>query len=191
MKIGALVLAAGGSIRLGQPKQLLLFRGQSLVRRAAEAAIAAGCAPVVVVVGARREEVVNALAGLDVTCLPNDSWADGIGTSIRVGVTALAENCEGLIVLACDQPHVDAAVIEQLITRQKEIRSPMAACTYAGTIGVPALFAQSLFPDLLALRDAEGARRILATRPNEVAGVDFPSGRIDIDTMDDYNALLA
>jgi len=191
VKIGALVLAAGGSTRLGQAKQLLPYQGQSLVRRTALAAIEAGCAPVVVVVGARRAEVEVALAGLDLLLLPNDSWENGIGTSIRTGVAALEGNCEALIILACDQPHVDAAVIDQLITRQKETRRPMAACVYAGTCGIPALFAQSLFPDLLALRDTEGGRKILATRPNEVATVDFPPGNIDIDTMDDYRALLA
>jgi len=189
VKIGALVLAAGGSTRLGQAKQLLPYPGQSLVRRTALAAIEAGCAPVVVVVGARRAEVEVALAGI--LLLPNDSWENGIGTSIRTGVAALEGNCEALIILACDQPHVDAAVIDQLITRQKETRRPMAACVYAGTCGIPALFAQSLFPDLLALRDTEGGRKILATRPNEVATVDFPPGNIDIDTMDDYRALLA
>jgi molybdenum cofactor cytidylyltransferase len=190
VKIGAIVLAAGGSTRLGQPKQLLPYKGQPLVRSIASAALEAGCDPVVVVVGAEKEKVVGALRGLAVKTVPNESWERGMGTSIRAGVAPLQE-CGALIILACDQPHVDAAVLGQLIKLQKETRHPMAACAYAGTRGVPALFAQSLFPDLLALRDAEGARKILMARPEEVALVDFPPGKIDIDTIDDYRALLA
>ena len=190
VKIGAIVLAAGGSARLGQPKQLLRYGGESLVRRATRAPIDAGCRPVAVIVGAAREKIGTAIRDLAVEILPNDSWERGIGTSIRAGVRAL-QDCDALILLACDQPHVSAELIRQLIARQEETQKPMVASAYAGTLGIPALFTRACFDRLVSLGDKRGAKALLLARPNEVAPVDFPAGAIDIDTPDDYQALLA
>ncbi len=164
MKIGAVVLAAGGSSRLGQPKQLLQHRGQSFVRQMAEAALAAGCSPVAVVVGAEQEMIKTALQGLPTQLLPNDSWQRGIGTSVRAGVAAL-QDCDALLFLACDQPHVEAGVIRRLIAQQQETQKPMVASAYAGTLGVPAMFSRTCFKELLSLSDQEGAKALLMTRP--------------------------
>src|SRR5438045_3195305 len=87
--IAAVILAAGASSRLGKPKQLLGFRGHSLLRRAAEAALSAGCQPVVVVLGACLEPSVRELAGLPVQVVENREWQEGIGSSVRTGVEAL------------------------------------------------------------------------------------------------------
>ena len=189
MKIGAVVLAAGSSSRLGQPKQLLQYQGKSLVRHAAEAALGAGCRPVAVVVGAGREEIAGALGDLALQLLPNDLWKHGIGTSIRAGVEAL-QDCDALILLACDQPHVDGALLRELIAAHQETQKPMVASTYADTVGVPALFARLCFEELLSLGDEQGAKSLLTARPDEVVRVDFPQGATDIDTLDDYQDLL-
>lgn len=188
MKIGAVVLAAGSSSRLGQPKQLLQYRGKSLVRHAAEAALGASCRPVAVVVGAGREEIAGALGDLGLRLLPNDSWKRGIGTSIRAGVEAL-QDCDALIILACDQPYVEGALLRQLVVQQQQTQKPMVASAYANTVGVPALFARCCFEELLSLGDEEGAKSLLTVRPDEVAWVDFPQGATDIDTPDDYKLL--
>ncbi len=188
MKIGAVVLAAGGSTRLGQPKQLLTHEGQTLVHRAAAAALEAGCAPVVVVVGAEREKIVAALRDLAVTIVPNDDWPRGMGTSVRAGVARLQES-DALIMLVCDQPKVDAVLLRQLIARQEETGQPMAASGYSGTHGVPALFSRSCYERLLALDDETGAKALLLGRPGEVASVLFEAGAIDIDTPADLEFL--
>lgn len=188
MKIGAAVLAAGSSSRLGQPKQLLAFQGQTLVRRTAGAALGAGCAPVAVVVGSEREKIADSLHDLKVIILPNESWRRGIGTSIHAGVAAL-KDCDALIILVGDQPHVDATLIRQLVARHQETQKPMVASAYAGTLGVPALFGRSCFEQLLLLGDEEGAKVLLSARPNEVAQVDFPEGAVDIDTSEDWARL--
>jgi molybdenum cofactor cytidylyltransferase len=190
VKIGAVVLAAGGSARLGQPKQLLRYRGESLVRHAAQAAIGSGCASVSVVVGSEREKMAAALRDLKVTVVPNELWRDGIGSSVRRGVEAL-KDCDALVVLVCDQPHVDAALIRQLVALHRETQKPMVASAYAGTLGVPALFARACFDGLLSLGKKQGAKALLLSRPNDVALVDFPGGAVDIDTPADYQALLA
>jgi molybdenum cofactor cytidylyltransferase len=188
VKIGAVVLAAGGSSRLGQPKQLLRHRGESLVRHAAQAAIDAGCAPVTVVVGPEQERIAASLHDLDVIILPNESWRRGMGTSIRAGVEAL-KDCDAIAILACDQPQVDATLIRQLAARHQETRKPMVASAYAGTLGVPTLFMRSCFEQLLSLGDERGAKVLLTARPNDVAQVDFPGGAVDIDTPGDWGRL--
>ena len=188
MKIGAVVLAAGRSSRLGQPKQLLIFRGQSLVRRAAEAAINAGCSPIAVVVGEKRKEIAAAVGTLPIVIVPNENWQRGIGSSIRAGVEAL-KSCDALVILACDQPHVEQHVIRSLIRAQAETQKPIAACAYSATLGIPALFVHEHFNRLLSLADEEGAKSIIKAQLNDVASVDFPGGAIDIDTSADYAQL--
>ncbi|CAN5579238.1 nucleotidyltransferase family protein [soil metagenome] len=184
MKIGAVVLAAGGSTRLGQPKQLLAHEGQALVRRTANAAIEAGCDPIVVVVGAEREKVATALRDLTATIVPNDNWPRGVGTSIRAGVARLQES-DAVILLVCDQPKVEADLLRQLVARQQETGQPMIASSYAGTLGVPALFTRACYGRLLALDDETGAKALLLARPAEVASVPFEAGALDIDTPED------
>ncbi len=188
VKIGAVILAAGSSSRLGQPKQLLQHEGRTLVRRTAAAALAAGCDPVAVVVGAEREKVAAALLDLAVLLVPNEDWERGIGTSIRAGVARLRES-DAVLLLVCDQPFVGADVLRRLLAAQEETQKPMAASAYAGTIGVPALFTRVCFARLLSLGNKEGAKPLLTSRPAEVAQVDFPQGAIDIDTPGDFQAL--
>ena len=190
MKIGAVVLAAGGSARLGRPKQLLYYGGQSFVRRAARAALEAGCAPVAVVVGPDRDKIAPELRDLAVIILPNESWRRGMGTSIRAGVEAL-KDCDGLLILGCDQPRVDSTLIRQLVARQEETQKPMVASAYAGTRGVPAVFGRSCFAELLSLGDKQGAKVLLVARPHDVATVDFPGGAMDIDTPGDWERLAS
>lgn len=190
MKIAAIVLAAGGSIRLGEPKQLLDFRGQPLVRRVTEAALAGGCSPVAVVVGRDGEAIAAALEGLAVQLVPNKNWEEGIGSSIRAGTEALPD-CDALVIATCDQPHVDADLIRRLIRTQEEMQRPIVASAYSGTCGVPAFFAQRYREELLSLPNGHGAKTIINRHPADVATVDFPEGAIDIDTPADYRALQA
>jgi molybdenum cofactor cytidylyltransferase len=188
VKIAAVVLAAGSSSRLGRPKQLLQYRGSPLVRRAASAALDAGCDPVAVVIGPEREKIVAALHGLALQIVPNEVWFDGIGTSIRAGLTAVSES-DAVVLLVCDQPKVDASLVRQLIARQAETSCPMVATHYAGTRGVPALFTRACFEQLLSLPDDSGAKALLEARPDEVATVEFPAAAWDIDTPEDLHPL--
>jgi molybdenum cofactor cytidylyltransferase len=190
VKIGAVILAAGNSSRLGRAKQLLQYRGESLVRRTARAALDAGCRPVAIVVGPVRETVAAALHDLEVELVPNESWRRGIGTSIRSGVGALKE-CDALVILVCDQPHVSAQLIRQLSAVHEETRKPIVASAYASTLGVPVLFARDYFDRLLALGDEHGAKFLLVAEPNDVARVAFPRGAVDIDTASDLEKLLS
>lgn len=191
--VGAIVLAAGNSSRLGRPKQLLLHEGEALVCRSARAAIAGGCAPVVIVVGAEGSRIEQEVAGLAACIVHHPEWSRGIGTSIRAGlgqIVALAPELDALVMLVCDQPFVTAELIVTLRATCAAKRTNVA-CSYADTIGLPALFTRSYFPKLATLPDDCGARDLLAQRPRDFARVPFPEGAIDIDTAADCRAHLS
>ena len=116
------------------------------------------------------------------------SWERGIGSSIRLGVEALAD-CSAIAIIACDQPHLTPELIRQLRVVHERTRKPIVAASYAATLGIPALFARIYFPALLTLPDAQGAKGIIAAHAKDVASVDFPGGAIDIDSPEDYRIL--
>lgn len=186
--IGAVVLAAGGSSRLGKAKQLLTFRGETLIRRVVRAATEAGCDPIVVVVGesgaAIRQEI-HASA----TVVENAEWQRGLGTSIRRGLREIAESADAVVLLTCDQVMVDRGVIAHLIGAQEKTGKPIIASSYAKTLGVPALFERSCFEALLALPDDSGAKKLIEEQAGNVASVPFEDGAIDIDTREDFERL--
>jgi molybdenum cofactor cytidylyltransferase len=192
--VGAVILAAGGSTRLGQPKQLVQFQGESLVRRAARAVLDGGCEPVVVVVGELRAEIQTELNALDVRAAENREWQRGMGTSISCGVASLLQRDQKLsavVLLACDQPFVDAHLIEKLIASWRSSANAIVASSYADTAGIPALFDWSCFESLLQLQEDRGAKRLIMSRASETALVPFPDGAVDIDTPADLARISA
>lgn len=192
MNIAAIVLAAGGSSRLGQPKQLLALGGESFVRRTIRAAVEAGCAPVIVVLGAEAERIQEETDSLPATVVQNANWTEGIGSSIRVGLLHVVHSratIDAALLLACDQPFVDAGFLKELIQLRLTSAKSIVASAYAGTLGVPALFDRTLFPELLASSGDQGAKQIILSRPQETASLSFPAGAIDIDTPDDLKRL--
>ena len=192
-RIGAIILAAGGSSRLGQPKQLLRFRNQTLLRRMIDAATTGGCSPVAVVVGAERDRVSVELAGTKEFLVENQTWQRGIGNSIRAGLRALLEaypNTEAIILLACDQPLVNASIVAGLRAKHVETKKPIVASSYAQTQGIPALFARNYFDELFVLDDDAGAKQVMLNHRSDVAEYLFPEGAIDIDTASDYEQFV-
>lgn len=208
--VGAVILAAGGSSRLGQPKQLLTFRGETLIRRAFRAAAEAGCDPVVVVTGEPNDAIRSKLdirdsrisspgalelgtgaksAVVRATVVENAEWRRGVGTSIRRGLEQLSESVSAAVLLTCDQPFVESAIVRQLIAKREETGKPIVASSYANTLGVPALFERSCFKALLALPETSGAKALILSRPDDVASVPFEKGVIDIDTDEDFERL--
>ncbi|WP_175414770.1 XdhC family protein [Nibricoccus aquaticus] len=190
-RFAAIILAAGASTRLGQPKQLLLHKGTPLIVRAAQAALDAKALPVIVVLGAHADKIRPALAGLPVFIVENPNWAEGMGTSITTGFSALHGGVStfGSVLLAvCDQPHLSATAIEKL-RAALDGRHTIAATRHGDTGGVPAIFTHSHFPTLRQLRGAEGARRIIAAHKSNTALVDLPELALDIDTPADWQQL--
>ncbi len=184
--LAIVVLAAGGSTRMGSAKQLLPLAGVSLIRRAASAALATGCRPAVVVLGRDATVMRAELAGLDVIAVDNHDWHLGMGGSIRAAMAAVPADAAGVVVTLCDQPHVDAAALATLIAAFHRTGRTVAA-RYAGTLGVPVVFGRDTFPDLLALDPAAGAKRLMAGP--DVVAIDLPAAAVDVDTPEDYRRL--
>lgn len=190
--VGAVILAAGGSSRLGQPKQLLSFQSESLIRRAVRSALEAGCPCIVVVTGHASDRIEMELRGTPAILVENSEWQRGLGTSIRCGLRHLLNSrpeTEALVLLACDQPFLDASVIGSLISQQENSGKPIVASSYASTLGGPALFHRSCFESLLALPDDSGAKTLIESRTAEVAQIEFEKGAVDIDTPGDLERL--
>ena len=190
--VGALILAAGGSKRFGRPKQLLAFQGESLVRRSVRVATEAGIVSVTVVAGESVDAIKDELCETCAAVVQNPDWQRGLGTSIRCGIRQLrasVPHLEAVVIIACDQPFVEANTIAALIAEQKKSGKPIVASSYADTLGIPALFDHSCFAALLALSDDSGAKVLLESRPDDVASVEFEKGAIDIDTPADFERL--
>lgn len=188
------MLAAGGASRMGRPKQLLRYRGRSLIERAVDAALGARCHAVHVVVGAEAEAVTRALRDRAVRIVENPRWRDGIATSIAAGVAdCVAEPAsgapEGVLLLVADQPHLDAAVLDALIDAFSGAPDSIVASGYAGDVGTPALFGREHLEELRALEGDRGARVLLQRHRERLRVVDFPAGAVDLDTPADWSRL--
>jgi molybdenum cofactor cytidylyltransferase len=190
-RVGALILAAGGSIRFGRPKQLLLFKGESLVRRGVRVA-AEPCVRITVVVGETQALIEAELRETGASVVANPEWRRGLGTSIRCGLRHLIASgpeLDSVLLMACDQPFVEVETISALVAKQAATGKPIVASHYASTLGIPALFSASCLEDLLALPDDSGAKTLLESRRGDVASIEFEQGAIDIDTPADFERL--
>ncbi len=192
MSVAGIILAAGGSTRLGSPKQLLEYRGRTLLRRAAEAALAAGCRPVVVVLGSSADRLCAELDGLDVQIVVNPGWPRGMGGSVRLGMAALADeaDADAVLLTLCDQPLIEREALSRLLDAWSDRqRSSLVAAEYGGTLGVPAVFGREHFAELAALPDAAGAKPILQRHAANVRAVPMPEASTDIDTREQYEQI--
>ena len=191
VKIGGLLLAAGGSSRLGQPKQLLQFEGRSLIRRAAETLVGSGCDPVVVGLGAEIEGSTDEIAGLPLNICVNEDWQTGVSSSIKAGLRELLgieAALEAVLITLCDQPNVTADTLAVFLSRFRAAKAPIVAARYGETVGVPALFSDELFKDLFQLMGDKGARGLIRHTAN-ILTVDLEAAAFDIDTTDDLGSM--
>jgi molybdenum cofactor cytidylyltransferase len=193
VSVAAIVLAAGASSRLGQPKQLLIYGGQTLLERAIRVANEAGADPVLTVLGA-KSGIIRASVGVTNSIhVINEQWEQGISTSIHAGLDALqdsAPNAAGALILACDQPRLTAYHLRALIeTFAAQAEPSIMASAYAGVLGIPAVFPRIAFAHLRALSGDEGARALLAHPPFPLIAVPFSGGEVDIDQPGDLNQL--
>jgi CTP:molybdopterin cytidylyltransferase MocA len=187
--IGLIILAAGGSTRLGTAKQLLKYGGKTFIRHAAETALATPFRPVIAVLGAEAARVKEELAGLDVLIAENPAWPSGMGSSIRAGMTLLPD-VDAVLLTLCDQPLIQPAHLEMLAGAYIEGQPcSIAASSYQGAVGVPALFSRAHFEELSALADGEGAKRLLAKHASRLITVPLSAAAIDVDTRQQYEAL--
>ncbi len=190
--LSILILAAGSSSRLGSSKQLLLLNGESLLYRTTSLSLQV-TDQVTVALGSNFQSHFHEISHLPVQVVENEQWQNGMGHSLKTGLTALLKkwpHTSAVIVLVCDQPLLTTDHLENLIVVARTSDKPIISSCYKNVLGVPALFKKELFAELLALSDSEGARKLIQQKKNEVEAVDFPGGEIDLDTPEDVKRFL-
>lgn len=188
--VAGIVLAAGSSTRMGRNKLLLHLEGESLVRRAARRALAAGLDPVVVVVGHEAQLAAGQLEGLAVRVVVNAEHAGGIHTSRRAGLDAVPPSAGAAIVLLADMPFVTEQMLAALVARYRESGAPLVVSEYAGEQAPPTLYDRSLFPELSG---GEGCgKRVIGAHASEAAVLAWPAAALaDLDRPEDYERVVA
>lgn len=186
---GLIILAAGQSGRLGQPKQNLVFQGKTLLQRAIETALASACRPVIAVLGANEKVIQPTIDQYPIKISHNTAWREGIASSITLGSKEMQKEpaVTAAILMLCDQPFVNPALLNELAKRGPE--TGIVACAYKDTVGIPALFSSIYFEELARLKGDEGAKKLLFKHQQMVISIPFPLGGVDIDTIEDYEKL--
>ncbi|HSI63788.1 MAG TPA: nucleotidyltransferase family protein [Candidatus Saccharimonadia bacterium] len=189
LTVATILLAAGSSSRLGRPKQLLPFGQSTLLRHAAETALAAALGSVIVVLGAEEERCRMSLAGLPLTIVTNPGWQEGMGSSIATGMQEVRDTeHRAVIIMLCDQPAITSDMLRSLEEHQRNTGKSMVASRHGEVLGPPVLFTADHFPQLRLLQGHQGARSLFQTQ-SDLASVPCPEAAFDIDTEADL-ALL-
>ncbi len=186
-----IILAAGESKRLGRPKQTLSYNGDFLINHAIQAALHTKPALSRVVLGANASNISQVLIpkrSLDIVICEN--WKSGMGATIHCGMAQLPDHIQQVILMVGDQPFVDTQVLLNILELASTSQKQLIGCAYGNDVGVPALFGKSYFSSLRKLQGKGGAKKILKSHRSDLITLPFPKGIVDVDTMDDYHALL-
>jgi molybdenum cofactor cytidylyltransferase len=189
---GIIILAAGNSSRLGKPKQLLHYGSTTLLRNVVDESLKVPDAVVAVITGAFSDLVEKELADKPVCIYHNSDWSTGMASSIRTGIrelTAYYPALEAIIITVCDQPFLDAGILNGLLKEFETSYKGIVASSYGETTGTPALFSKNYFEELMQLGEQQGAKKLILAYPEDTATVPFPRGETDIDTDADYQQL--
>jgi len=187
----AIVLAAGASSRFGSPKQLVRLDGRPMLHAAVARAVEVAGQAVTVVLGANAAELTPLLRHSPASVIVNRDWSEGIGSSIRTGVTRLPSSCDGVLIMLADQPAVTADDLRRLVETWRRQQDFIVAAFYESTTGVPAIFPRTMFSSLTELRGDQGARALIHRHRDRVVRVPLASAAIDIDTPEDLLKLGA
>src|SRR5262245_29754851 len=184
-----LVLAAGASTRLGQPKQLVKLGGRPALHIVVSNAVSVAGHAVTVVVGAHAREMTHLLAHSPASVIVNRNWEEGMGSSLRFGVAALPPACEAVLVLLGDQVAVTADDLRRLASAWKGEEGLIATSVYEQRVGVPAIFPRLCFSELAEIRGDRGARSVIEPHSLRLIRVPMASAAIDLDSPEDLVAL--
>ena len=191
-ELSAIILAAGGSSRYGQCKQLINIDGSSLVRHAVNKLSSLfSHGRINVVVGANFRAVAQAISDLPVNIVYNDLWQTGLSSSLTAGINAVEPGCRAVMITLCDQVLVTENHLRQLVDCWIEDPSGIIASGYADTLGTPAIIPAEYFPQVLALEGDAGAKSILKNNAGQVRTVSIPEAEFDLDVPADLEKLNA
>ena len=191
-RVGVLLLAAGSSTRMGENKMLMEIDGDTVLRRAAKTAVAAGLDPVVVVTGHEREHAETQIDGLGCTTAFNADHEAGIHTSVRTGIDALPDGVDAVVIMLADMPLVSADMLRDLITAYRDSDAPLVISRYGGEIPAPPmLYERTLFGELRVMQRRCG-REVVRRHRDEARALEWPLEALaDIDTPDDFASIRA
>ncbi len=188
-----IILAAGSSSRMGKPKMLLPYKGKTLMQCIIDEVSLVKDNTILVVTGCYHHFLEPLLKEQNIAFIKNEEWQNGMGSSVSTGINYILQHfpsTENVFILTCDQPFINATLLQQMIAEKSAGGKGIAACTYAGTTGVPVLFDKKYFDRLLLLKGNEGAKKIVAELTEDVCTIDFPEGITDIDEPGDYEKLV-
>jgi molybdenum cofactor cytidylyltransferase len=193
MKTGIILLAAGSSSRLGRAKQLIEFQGKTLIQKAIDEVNKSQADCLVVVLGANSDLIQTGFEPSSASYTINSDWQQGMSSSMQAGLHFLMakEAIDQVLLMLCDQPFVDASLLNQLINSKETSGKGIVAAAYSNTLGVPALFDKRYFVELLELTGSEGAKKVIFNHQAEVHALDFPLGAVDLDTEEDVSQFLS
>jgi len=192
--LGAILLAAGPSTRLGQPKQLVEYGGEPLVRRAARLLQCLEPGYVTVVCGHESQRVKAALDGLPVTAVDCRNWSQGMGASINAGARSMPQGADGVLVMVCDQWRMSEVDLQQLKARWLSDISRIVVASWkeetAYVSGPPVIFPRSVVPELKSMQENRGARQLVDRYMDIVEFVELENAAFDLDRPVDLQDLL-
>jgi molybdenum cofactor cytidylyltransferase len=187
--LAGIVLAAGSSERLGEPKQLLVWNEKAFVAGAVEKLLPVCGAGVVVVTGANADKVAKAVDEYALQIVTNPDWRKGMSSSLRCGIEALGQTLPAAaLIMLCDQPLISDDDIDRLVSCWLHDQNLPVATRYNDAKGVPAILPASSFAELMSLTGDSGARQLVAQLPDEQL-VSMDRAGFDIDTVADLAAL--
>ena len=188
--LGAILLAAGESSRLGRLKQLEKIDGIPLVTRQARLLLRLQPACVVVVTGAAEQDVRAALQGLPVDCVREENWSQGMGRSLARGIASMPERVRGALLLLCDQWRIEQADLQSLIDAWSAAPRKAVVSSWDDQRGPPAIFPRAMFQQLSRLQGDSGARQLLKRHRGGVQVVLVANAAHDLDTPADLERNL-
>jgi len=190
IKIAALVLAAGESNRLGIPKQLIKWKDQTLIEYIINLIKGTSLSPILVVLGAHREKILNVIRNTGISIIINNKWQEGKASSIRIGINTLTKDVDAVIIFVIDQPYLNKEIIDSIIDIYMQKKSLIIAPQINGIFINPVLFDRVIFEELKLLKNNEGGSTLFNKFLVEVLPLLDERILIDVDRLEDLTKLM-
>ena len=191
MQILPVILAAGQSSRLGRPKQLVQWKGKTLIERVINTVVSSTSNAPLIIYGAFHNELLEYIPD-SLSVLHNTNWQAGMGSSIQLAAkAAVSGKYDALLLLPCDLPYLSVSDLHRLIQEAQNSRASIICSSFKDTLGIPVMFKNVLFEDLLQIDPAAGAKLVISANLDQVKAVSIPNAAFDIDTEEDVTGLPA
>lgn len=190
MNFGIIILAAGSSSRMTHSKQLLNYKGQTLIRNTALISQKLNAKQTICVTGFLETELKSELNDMAIQFVHNPNYKKGMSSSLVYGLKATNKDIDGILIMLCDQPLIPLNHFENIIRTASQLQNPIIATSYKNTYGAPSFFKRELFKELLDLDTKKGAKSVIKGHRNSTHFIDCEEAAFDIDTDTDYQNIV-